>query len=70
MSVKKIVVPKKLFAVAWIPELEIKPSTQAEVLNLGGRIIETHLSKLCAEQIERCLNIGTEGLEGKYIITQ
>jgi hypothetical protein len=47
--------------------MEIKPSTQADVLNLGGRIIDTDLSRLEAKQIERCLNIGSEGLEGEYI---
>jgi hypothetical protein len=58
---------KQLLAVAWLPYMEVKPSTQADVLNLGGRIIDTDLSRLDAKQIERCLNIGSEGLEGEYI---
>jgi len=67
---KKIAVPKQLLAVAWIPDLEPRPSTEEEVLNVGGRVVETNLSKLGAEEVERCLNIGTDGLDGKYITIQ
>ncbi|WP_028865259.1 hypothetical protein [Psychromonas aquimarina] len=65
---KKISVPKILLAVAWIPDLETKPLTIDEVLNVGGRVVDENLSKLGAEEVERCLNIGTEGLDGEYII--
>ena len=70
IKLKKPAPPKQLFSVAWIPDLEIKPVTQGEVLSAGGRIIDTELSKLAAEEVERCLNIGTEGLDGEYITMQ
>ena len=67
MATKKPAVPKQLFAVAWVPELENKPSTQDEVLNVGGRIIDTRLTKLGAEEVERCLNVGALLIGGEYI---
>ena len=66
-KVKKIAESKQLIAVAWIPDLEIRPTTKEEVLKVGGRIVDKNLSKLGAEEVERCLNIGTDGLDGEYI---
>ncbi|WP_019615109.1 hypothetical protein [Psychromonas ossibalaenae] len=67
MRVKKIKVAKQLLIVVWIPNLETKPLTVDEVLKVGGRIVDKNLSKIGAEEVERCLNIGTEGLDGEYI---
>ena len=68
----KAPVPKQLFSVAWVPVLENKPLTQDEILEVGGRIIDTRLSKSGAEEVERVLTVGTEGngLGGEYIAIQ
>ena len=55
------------FTVAWIPDNQKQPTSCEEVLKIGGRIIDDHLSKTDAEKVERCLKINGEGLEGDYI---
>ena len=55
------------YTVAWIPDNQAMPTTNKEILKIGGRIIDEQLSKFDAEKVERCLNINGEGLEGNYI---
>ncbi len=57
----------KTFIIAWIPDIQAIPNTSAEVIKIGGRIIEQQLSKLDAEKVEKCLKINGEGLSGDYI---
>lgn len=66
MTMKKAS-PKQLFAVAWVPELDQQLSTQEEVIIVGGRIVDTRLTKLGAEEVERCLNVGAPRNGGEYI---
>lgn len=69
MTNKTVPVPKKLFSVAWVPDIECKVFTAEEVINVGGRIIEGNFSKLGAEEVERCLNLGAP-MDGLYITVQ
>ncbi|MEG3753127.1 hypothetical protein [Psychromonas arctica] len=57
----------KLFTVVWIPDSQPTPTTTKEVLNIGGRIIDQNLTKQSAVEIERCLKVNGEGLDGDYI---
>lgn len=55
------------YTVAWIPNTKALPTSTQETLELGGRIIDKNLTKLGAEEVERCLKINGEGLAGSYI---
>ena len=55
------------YAVVWIPNNQTIPTTCSNVLKIGGRIIDQHLSKLDAEKVEHCLKINGEGLSGEYM---
>ncbi|WP_019614685.1 hypothetical protein [Psychromonas ossibalaenae] len=66
MPVKtKITAAKILSALTWIFEIETKPLTIKEVLNIGDHM---KLFKLGAEEVGLCLSIGTKGFDGEYII--
>lgn len=64
---KKPVAPTVVFFVAWVPMLKIKPLTEKAVLDVGGRIISNELNKTGADEVMRCLEIGTLLLDGEYI---
>lgn len=56
------------FTVVWLPGNSYPlPATIEEVLILGGRIVDSELTKLDAEKVERCLKINGELLAGDYI---
>lgn len=57
----------KLFTVVWIPDSQSIPTTTKEVLNIGGRIIDQNLTKQSAAEVEQCLKVNGEGLNGDYI---
>jgi len=45
-----------------------KPLNEEEVIACGGRVIDTNFTKLAVDEFVQCLNKGTKGLEGVYIV--
>lgn len=57
----------KLFSVVWVPDDAETPESYEAVLKMGGRIIDQNLTKQSAAEVERCLKVNGEGLDGYYI---
>lgn len=62
-------IDKNLFAVVWVPDVNMNPASLDDVINSGGRVIDGNLSKSGAEEVERCVIVGTsgDGHGGKHI---
>ena len=65
MAAKKIIIPKQLFMVAWLP-VEALPTSKDEVITIGGRIVDKNLSEKGAIEVERCFNVGAPD-DGLYL---
>ncbi|GLS91825.1 hypothetical protein GCM10007916_28950 [Psychromonas marina] len=64
---KKVKVPLRLFHVVWVPDVETKVLTVKGVLEAGGRIVESELPGLEANEYKRRLSIETEGFDGRFL---